>query len=139
MKRHANNTNALLVEIMLAVLFFSLCASMLLQGFTAIHNKSDASAAEIRAMVRARNVLEQLNASDDPDALLDELGFKPVTGETQSEWLLQTDDGPQTVLLSRESSAGGTIIHISLTAEDRSGTPLFTLRGGHYVVREVTE
>lgn len=57
MRNHNNNTNALLVEIMIAVLFFALCAVVLLQTFTGVHRQSRLAGLSTSAMIDARDML----------------------------------------------------------------------------------
>lgn len=129
MNRHSNNTNALLVEIMLAVLFFSICAATLLQAFTAVHTRSDAAGREIDAMIRARNIVEQLNTADDPASLLMREGFEQEDGR----WVLMAPDTDFIVTLGKEDYPGGALLIGELTALDRDLSAMFTLRSAHYV------
>ena len=96
--RNKNRSNILLVEILIAVLFFMLSATVLVRVFIGARNLTVKSGVESRALVEAQNVAEALYASDDPDATLEAMSFSSshgtwskdcgdfslyVTGETQ--------------------------------------------------------
>ena len=73
--RNRNRSNVLLVEILIAVLFFMLSATVLVRVFVTARNMTVRAGVEAQALAEAQNVAEALYASDDPDALLAELEF----------------------------------------------------------------
>lgn len=73
--RKRNGSNVLLVEILLAVLFFMLSATVLVQVFAGSRSLTLRSGVETRALAEAQNVADALYASKDPDALLEGLDF----------------------------------------------------------------
>jgi len=78
MKR-ANRTNALVVELMMAVLFFMLASTVLAQVFGHARVVSNRAEVLTRALAAAQNTADRLYAAGDPEQTLSEEGF------TQSE------------------------------------------------------
>lgn len=72
----AKHMNALLVEIMMAVLFFALAATVILELFAAGHSLNRDSDILGRATGHARNLSEQIYAADDLKGLLVQQGFE---------------------------------------------------------------
>mgnify|MGYP007070157646 CR=1 FL=1 len=70
-----NRSNVLLLEILIAVLFFMLSATVLIQVFAAARNMTVRSGVESAAVADAQNVAEALYASEDVDMALKEMGF----------------------------------------------------------------
>ena len=75
-----NRSNVLLVEILIAVLFFMLSATVLVQVFATARNMTVRSGVESRAIVEAQNVAEALYAAEDPDQLLADMSFMSSHG-----------------------------------------------------------
>lgn len=75
-----NRSNVLLVEILIAVLFFMLSATVLAQVFVTARNLAVKSGVETRALTEAQNVAEALYAADDVDAALTALDFRSSHG-----------------------------------------------------------
>ncbi len=73
--RKRNGSNVLLVEILLAVLFFMLSATVLVQVFAGSRSLTLRSGVETRALAEAQNIADALYASEDPDATLEGLEF----------------------------------------------------------------
>ena len=73
--RNKNRSNILLVEILIAVLFFMLSATVLVRVFIGARNLTVNSGVESRALVEAQNVAETLYAAEDVDATLEKLSF----------------------------------------------------------------
>lgn len=73
--RNKSRTNVLLVEILIAVLFFMLSATVLVRVFATARNMTARSSVEQRALTEAQDVAEMLYASQDVDATLEELQF----------------------------------------------------------------
>ena len=70
-----SGSNVLLVEILMAVLFFMLSATVLVQVFAAARNLTVRSGVETLALAEAQNIADTLYSADDPDAALEELEF----------------------------------------------------------------
>ena len=75
-----NRSNVLLVEILIAVLFFMLSATVLVRVFVAARNMTVRAGVETQALAEAQNVAEALYAADDPEAALEGLKFKLYHG-----------------------------------------------------------
>lgn len=69
------NQNNLLVEIMIAVLFFALCATVILETFMASRTFNLKSAAQSAALVQMQDVGEQLYAARNPEETIQSAGF----------------------------------------------------------------
>ena len=78
--RNKNRSNILLVEILIAVLFFMLSATVLVRVFVAARNMTVRAGVETQALAEAQNVAEALYAADDPEAALEGLKFKLYHG-----------------------------------------------------------
>ena len=89
-----NRSNVLLVEILIAVLFFMLSATVLVRVFATARNMTVRSSAGGQALIEAQNVAEALYAADDPDALLESLNF------SQSHGTWTRDDGSYSLYVS---------------------------------------
>ena len=78
--RNKNRSNVLLVEILIAVLFFMLSATVLVRVFVTARNMTVRSGVESNALAEAQNVAEVLYASDDIDEALAGLQFNSSHG-----------------------------------------------------------
>ena len=86
--RNRNRSNVLLVEILIAVLFFMLSATVLVKVFVTARNMTVRSGVESLAVADAQNVAETLYAAEDIDGKLEELGFYSYHGA----WTLDRGD-----------------------------------------------
>lgn len=77
--KKVNRTNALVVELMMAVLFFMLASTVLAQVFGHARVVSNRAEVLTRALAAAQNTADRLYAAGDPEQTLSEEGF------TQSE------------------------------------------------------
>ena len=73
--RNKSRSNVLLVEILIAVLFFMLSATVLVRVFVTARNMTARSGVESAAVVEAQNVAETLYCADDIDQTLAEMDF----------------------------------------------------------------
>ena len=71
-----NRSNVLLVEILIAVLFFMLSATVLVRVFVTARNMTVRSGVKSVAVAEAQNVAEAMYAADDIDQMLEEQGFR---------------------------------------------------------------
>ena len=74
--RNRNRSNVLLLEILIAVLFFMLSATVLVRVFVTARNMTVRSGVKSVAVAEAQNVAEAMYAADDIDQLLEEQGFR---------------------------------------------------------------
>ena len=73
--RNNNRSNVLLVEILIAVLFFMLSATVLVQVFGTSRSLTVRSGVETLALAEAQNVADTLYAAEDPGAVLEGMEF----------------------------------------------------------------
>lgn len=78
--RNRNRSNVLLVEILIAVLFFMLSATVLVRVFVSARNMTVRSGVEAAALTEAQNVAEALYAAEDVEATLDAMAFRSSHG-----------------------------------------------------------
>lgn len=75
-----NRSNVLLVEILIAVLFFMLSATVLVQVFVTARNLTVRAGVETRALAEAQNIADALCVADDPEASLEAMEFMKSHG-----------------------------------------------------------
>ena len=75
-----NRSNVLLVEILIAVLFFMLSATVLIQVFATARSMTRKAGVENLALVEAQNVAEVLVASDNVEAAMEKMEFRLYHG-----------------------------------------------------------
>ena len=120
--RSGNRSNALLVELLIVVMFFMLASTVLLQVFAAARNQSTRAELITRTLAEAQNIADRLYAADDPEELLNSLGF-----DQQSDLWLQQDETRQIeVQITDETDEYGTFRRqeVRVTSD---GKTLFTL------------
>ena len=78
--RNNNRSNVLLVEILIAVLFFMLSATVLVQVFSTSHNMTVRAGVETLALSEAQSVADALAASEDAGATLEAMQFTIAHG-----------------------------------------------------------
>ena len=78
--RNKNRSNVLLLEILIAVLFFMLSATVLMRVFATARNMTVRSGVETAAISEAQNVAEALYAADDVERALADMGFSSGHG-----------------------------------------------------------
>lgn len=99
------NQRALLMEIMIAVLFFALCASVLLRTFVTVRELSRRAGVRTDALLTAQSLANRLYAQEDMPAELEVMGFKAQEGT----WMRSGEGFELTVVLEEESTAAGTL------------------------------
>lgn len=127
-----NHLNALLVEIMMAVLFFALSAVVILELFTAAHVRSSEARLSGDALGRVRNLTERLCAADDPEALLESEGFEAA----EALWRMNAGEYVLTVDMDFEETAAGSMMRAEVAAE-QDGAQLILLPCAKYIPGEV--
>lgn len=75
-----NHLSTLLVEILIAVLFFALSGTVLLEMFVASRSQSAYAGLCSQALCEAQNLADVLYAADDAQALLEQEGFAQAKG-----------------------------------------------------------
>ncbi len=84
--RNKNRSNVLLVEILIAVLFFMLSATVLVKVFVTSRNMTVRSGVQSVAVAEAQNVAEALYAAEDPDQLLADMSFMSSHGAWSKDY-----------------------------------------------------
>lgn len=123
--------NALLMEILLAVLFFALSAAVILQLFAVGYDLSARADALDRAVNHARQISQQLYAAEDMQAVLEENHFAQST----DVWRLSAQDYTLEATLAVQTQAAGTLCSASIVALVEGETAV-TLPCAHYVPGE---
>ncbi len=120
------------MEILIAVLFFALSATTLLEVFVGARNQSVRAEVTNEALFAAQNLADRLYSAEDAEALLTQEGF--VKG--QDAWTLDCGGYALTVTLEEESVTGGALRSAQVSAQYRGDT-LLTLPGARYMPEEV--
>lgn len=102
----------LLVEIMIAVLFFALCSTVIMDTFVTAREFSRRSEIEREALLAMQNLTERLYAVDDAEALLESAGFQTADGV----WTLEQDEYRLELVFETEPTAAGTLEVFQLRA-----------------------
>ena len=126
--------NALLVEIIIAVLFFALSATVILDVFATAYLQTTYAATCNAAMEDGQNIAALIYVSDDPEALLNGDGFIQEGDMWQREaegYLLQ-------VTLDITQSEAGEMRKAQITAV-RGETEILEIPCAHYIPREVAQ
>lgn len=95
----------LLVEILIAVLFFALCATVLLRTFVSAKECSRRAGIDNVALMEAQELAERLYVSQNWEALLAEDGF----AEGDGLWLRDEEDYQLSVRLDTEETPAGVL------------------------------
>lgn len=127
------NQRALLVEIMVAVLFFGLCATVLLQTFMAAREGSRRAGVQSVATVEMQSLAEQLYGAEAVDPCLTEAGFS-LEGDA---WIRAAEDYVIRAVPEVETTESGAIRTVRLEAV-LDGETLVQLDSVRYLPGEVT-
>ena len=100
-KKNRSKSNVLLVEILIAVLFFMLSATVIVNVFVTARNMTVRSGVESEAIQNAQNVVEAIYAADDIDQLMQGLGFRSA----HDSW--SKDCGDYTLFVSGGTQSAG--------------------------------
>ena len=131
--REGHRANALLVELLLVIFFFMLGATTLVELFAgAKHNSLRAKATNV-AVMEAENIADELYGSDDPEAVLQNLGFTAGDGV----WTLDKDGYTLTVTREDEETEAGPLRRFRIDGKG-DGKDLFSLPSTRYVPKEVS-
>lgn len=131
--KEGSRANTLLVELLLVIFFFMLCAAVLVQIFADAKLKSRTAHATNASMLETQNIAEELYGSDDPDAVLAEYGF---TGENGS-WTLEKEGYVLKVTKQTEETASGTLLTYNVSGVEKDKT-LLTLPSTRFIPKEVS-
>lgn len=126
--------SALLVEIIIAVLFFALSATVILEVFATAYQQTTYAATCDVAMEEAQNCAELLYASDDPEGLLASEGFV----QEGAAWARAGAGFELRVELGAEAAGSGELRTAQITAL-RGEEALLTLPFARYIPEEVAQ
>lgn len=127
----SRSQHTLLVEIMIAVLFFALCATVLVRTFAAAHEYGNRAGADSAALLEAQDLAERMYAAGDPRALLAECGF----AEADGLWRRDGEAYSLEVELDGEEAPEGTLQTARIRAL-RDGEAIVELPCARYLPRE---
>lgn len=130
----SGNQNALLIEIMIAVLFFALCSTVLVETFMTANRQSRYAGLDSQALVEAQDVAERLYAAADGEALLASAGFTLENGL----WTRANGEVRLTVALSGQETVAGILRKADVGAY-RGETLLASLPVARYEPKEAVE
>ena len=122
-----SGSGALLTELIIVVLIFTLCASVLVQLFSVSVSVGQKAGARNGALNAAENTAELLSASEHPEEALLSLGFS----ESNGVYRLETEEYSLEAEFHEEPREAGTMLVWSVRA-DRGEEELFTLPGKKY-------
>ena len=129
-----NHLNVLLVEIMMAVLFFALSAVVILEVFAAANTGSMEAGILGDVLSEAKSLSERIYAAEDAEALLQAEGY----AFEQGAWRIDAGDYCLLVEIETEQTGSGKMRVAEVTAE-RNGEALLTLPCSRYIAGEVAE
>ncbi len=136
------NQRALLMEVLVAVLFFILCAAVLLQTFIAAREGSRRAGLQSAALTELQVLSERLYVAEDPEILLESVGFEylvaqwTLDGEIYDAAWVREGDCLITALQRDEDTPAGVLRTITLTASEK-GEELARLDCTRYIPGEV--
>ena len=132
--REGSRANTLLLELLLVILFFMLAATTIVELYGAAKLKSTQAEACNEAMLRAENIAEAVYASENPDAVLGELGFV----KTDNGWELTGNGYVLLAAPSAEETEAGTLRMIGITGRVNE-KDMFTLPTTRYIPKEAAQ
>ena len=128
-----NQLNTLLMEILIVVLFFALCSTVILDVFVGAHNQSTRAGVQADALTAAQSLIDRLYAADAREDVLREGGFLENGDGT---WRMDSGAYDLLVALGEEAYPAGTLETVQVTAMEEEQA-LFTLPSARYVQGEV--
>jgi len=128
------NQNILLVEIMIAVLFFALCSTVMLETFVASREYGRRSRCEMEALIEMQNMSERLWAAEDATALFEQSGYR----QTEGTWILNCGEYVLEATLDEEVTNAG-VLRNTLIRALREGTEIAAIPGARYLPGGGTE
>ena len=87
MKKHGTS-NILLIELVLVILFFMLCASVIVEAFGGARLKSREARSRSEAMMTVENLEARLAGEENTEGMLESSGFLPE----EDRWVLREKD-----------------------------------------------
>ena len=120
--RSGSHNNALLVELLIVIMFFMIASTLLIRIFTTARRQTARAERITVSLAEAQNAADQLYAAEDPESLLESLGF--VRQETG--WVFTAEDYQMEADALEERDEYGVFLRreIRVTAD---GETLFSL------------
>ena len=131
--REGGRANALLVELLLVILFFMLSATTIVELFAGAKHKTVQARATSEAIMEAQNIADDLYGAEDPEAVLQELGFT----KNGDSWILEEKEYTLTVTQQEEAAEAGTLRTFTISAAG-DGKDLYSLPSTRYLPKEVS-
>lgn len=132
--------NAMLIELVIVILFFSISAGIILQLFVAANDRSVQSATDTAALLEAENMAELLVASRLP--LEDFLADTGWDMETHGIYTRPFDVGSRSLLMvatcETSETDAGTLDSLQLTVMDKERKAVVLPVGRYLPSKEVT-
>ena len=97
------HSNALLVEIIIAVLIFGLASTVVLNVFGVSYKQSREAGMAIDSLAQAQSLADALYVSDDPEALLAAEGY----AQAEDVWTLAAEDYTVEVRVTETEEVSG--------------------------------
>ena len=127
-----NQLNTLLVEIMIAVLFFALSSTVVLETFVVTRNQSRLADVYNVALMEAQNIADKLYASDEVEQTLAENGFT----QEGDVWTYVEEIYNLRVTVAEEETDAGVLLKAEVSAVHQDEA-ILTLPCSRYIPREV--
>lgn len=108
----SSRLNTLLVEILIAVLFFALASTVVLESFVAARSQSRLAALYDEAAADVQNVADELYASGDYDSALESAGFAFENGG----WRLPREQYTLLAATMEENAGAGKLVTAGISA-----------------------
>lgn len=124
----SRNQNVLLVEIMIAVLFFMLCSGVLLETFMAAREYERRSFMETEALIDMQSISEKMYASENAEDVLRDSGFVQEDGK----WLLDMGEYMFEAELGEEMTEAG-FVRNTVIRTLRDGQTVMEIPGARYL------
>ena len=100
MRNKHNRSRALLIEILIAVFFFMIAATVIVRVFVASHHLTVRSGVESQALSEAQNVADAIYAAEDVNVELRDMGFVISHGV----WTRAAENGTYTIYVEGDEA-----------------------------------
>lgn len=127
--KNRSQLHVLLVEIMIAVLFFGLASTTILQTFATGRQQSMKAANAAAALLEAQNVADSLYAAVDDAAVLSDAGYT-LEGDV---WQKQLSNGVTMTVRLNETTCEKGVLHEAEICAEYLEKQLVALPADHYV------
>ena len=133
--KKSSHVNILLLELLIVIFFFMLCAPTVVELFGASRLKSIHAGAVNAAMLEAENIAEELYGREDAEKRLTEKGFRPAEGT--DVYTAERAEYTLNARITETAEAAGVLRTVILTAF-RGDRQLFELPAACYFPGEVS-